>query len=62
MFWLVGTVAVLYMASSRLPNGLIYCEQVLDCIYTSGLFVARRCLPQWISPGDSFMYSRLREP
>jgi hypothetical protein len=32
------------MASSRLPNGLIDCLQVLDCIYTYGLFVALMCL------------------
>ena len=36
--------AALYMASSRLPNGLIRCMQVLDCIYTFGLFVAQMCL------------------
>jgi hypothetical protein len=36
-------VAVVYMASSRLPNNLFYGEQVLDCIYTFGLSVARVC-------------------
>jgi hypothetical protein len=32
------------MASSRLPNGLVNRAQVLDCIYTYGLFVAQPCL------------------
>jgi hypothetical protein len=39
-----GWVAAVYMASSRLPNGLIDCMQVLDCIYTYGLFAAHTCL------------------
>jgi hypothetical protein len=40
----VRSVASLYMASSRLPNGLVNRAQVLDCIYTYGLFVAQPCL------------------
>ncbi|RAR57166.1 homeodomain-containing protein [Paraburkholderia unamae] len=32
------------MASSRLPNDLAYSKQVLDCIYTFGLLMARLCL------------------
>jgi hypothetical protein len=32
------------MASSRLPNDLVYSEQMLDCIYTFGLLMAGLCL------------------
>lgn len=53
MFWRAEAVADLYMASSRLPNDLVYSEQVLDIAALGNPQEAKGAEIQWsLSRGD----------